>query len=257
MIIDTHAHLYYKELTDNLEVILENAEKNGIEKIIIPAVDLKTSEVILNMCEKNESLFSAVGIHPSEVKSASKNDIKFIEEFTSHKKVVAIGEIGLDYYWDRSYNYEQKVFFNEFIELANDKCLPIIIHTRDSVDDAIKIVKERFIEGKTTGQFHCYSGDINQMKEILELKSFYFSFGGNVTYKNYKDYTIIEYLSVERLLFETDSPFLPPVPNRGKKNEPSFIVFTIEKIAEIKKMDMQTLIQSVYANTLNLFNFNR
>jgi TatD DNase family protein len=257
MIIDTHAHLYYKELTDNLEVILENAEKNGIEKIIIPAVDLKTSEVILNMCEKNESLFSAVGIHPSEVKSASKNDIKFIEEFTSHKKVVAIGEIGLDYYWDRSYNYEQKVFFNEFIELANDKCLPIIIHTRDSVDDAIKIVKERFIEGKTTGQFHCYSGDINQMKEILELKSFYFSFGGNVTYKNYKDYTIIEYLSVERLLFETDSPFLPPVPNRGKKNEPSFIVFTIKKIAEIKKMDMQTLIQSVYANTLNLFNFNR
>lgn len=257
MIIDTHAHLYYKELTDNLEVILENAEKNGIEKIIIPAVDLKTSEVILNMCEKNESLFSAVGIHPSEVKSASKNDIKFIEEFCSHKKVVAIGEIGLDYYWDRSYNQEQQVFFNEFIELANDKLLPIIIHTRESVDDAIKILKERFVEGKTTGQFHCYSGDLNQMKEILELKSFYFSFGGNVTYKNYKDYSIIEHLPVERLLFETDSPFLPPVPNRGKKNEPAFIVFTIEKIAEIKKIDIQSLKQSVYSNTLNLFNFNR
>ncbi len=257
MIIDTHAHLYYKELTENLDVILENAEKNGIKKIIIPAVDLKTSEVILNMCEKNESLFSAVGIHPSEVKSAGKNDIKFIEEFTSHKKVVAIGEIGLDYYWDRSYIQEQQVVFNEFIELANDKLLPIIIHTRESVDDAIKIVKERFAEGKTTGQFHCYSGDLNQMKEILELKSFYLSFGGNITYKNYKDYSIIEYLPIDRLLFETDSPFLPPVPHRGKKTEPSFIVHTIEKIAEIKSIDIQNLKQSVYTNTLNLFNFNR
>lgn len=257
MIIDTHAHLYYKELTDNLEVILENAEKKGIEKIIIPAVDLKTSEVILDMCEKNESLFSAVGIHPSEVKSASKNDIKFIEEFSSHKKVVAIGEIGLDYYWDRSYNQKQQLFFNEFIELANDKLLPIIIHTRESVNDTIKIIKERFVEGKTTGQFHCYSGDLNQMKEILELKSFYFSFGGNVTYKNYKDYSIIEYLPVERLLFETDSPFLPPVPNRGKKNEPSFIIHTIDKISEIKKIDIIKLKQTVYANTLNLFNFKR
>lgn len=257
MIIDTHAHLYYKELRDNLNLILENAEKNGIEKIIIPAVDLKTSEEIINMCEKNEKLFSAVGIHPSEVKSACKKDVKFIEDFTSHNKVVAIGEIGLDYYWDRSYIHEQQVFFNEFIELANDRSLPIIIHTRESVNDAIKIVKERYIEGKTCGQFHCYSGDLNQMKEILELKNFYFSFGGNITYKNYKDYSIIEYLSIDRLLFETDSPFLPPVPHRGQKNEPSFIVYTIEKISEIKKIDLMKLKQTVYANTLNLFNFSR
>jgi len=255
MIIDTHAHLYYKELTDNLNIILENAAGNDIEKIIIPAVDLQTSEEILKMCDKYELFYAAVGIHPSEIKSFDKNSIKFIEEFTKHKKVVAIGEIGLDYYWDKSHVKEQKLIFNEFIELANDKDLPVIIHTRDSVEDAINIVKERYIGGKTSGQFHCYSGDANQMNEILELENFYLSFGGNITYKSYKDYSLIENVPVERLLFETDSPFLPPVPYRGKKNEPSFIIYTINKIAEIKKLDSFQLKQLVYKNTLNLFKF--
>lgn len=257
MIIDTHAHLYYQELIENLDVILEEAEKNEIEKIIIPAVDLKTSEEILNLCDKHEPLYAAVGVHPSEVNDLRKKDIKFIEEFTTHKKVVAIGEIGLDYYWDKSFLKEQKLYFNEFLELANDKNLPVIIHTRDSVDDAINILKERYIEGITSGQFHCFSGDIIQMKEIIELENFYFSFGGNITYKSYKDYSLIEYLPIEKLLFETDSPFLPPVSHRGKKNQPAYIIHTVEKIAGIKKIDLYKLKELVYTNTTNLFNFNR
>ncbi len=256
MIIDTHAHLYYKELSDNLDLIIDNAAENGIEKIIIPAVDLKTSEEILKICDEYDSLYAAVGIHPSEVTAFKISELKYIEEFASHKKVVAIGEIGLDYYWDRSYIKEQKVFFNELIELANGRNLPVIIHTRDSVEDAINIVKDRYQEGITSGQFHCFSGNIEQMKIILDLNNFYLSFGGNITYKSYKDYSLIEYLPLENLLFETDSPFLPPVPHRGEKNQPAFIIHTIEKISDIKKKDIDELKDIVYQNTNSLFKFS-
>lgn len=257
MIIDTHAHLYYKELSDNLKFIIDNAFENGIDKIIIPAVDLKTSEEILNMCDKYEPLYAAVGIHPSEVNNFKLSELKYIEEFSFHSKVVGIGEIGLDYYWDRSFVKEQKLFFNELIELANSRNLPFIIHTRDSVEDAIDIIKDRYKEGVTSGQFHCFSGNMNQMKKILELKNFFLSFCGNITYKNYKDYSLIEYIPLENLLFETDSPFLTPVPHRGEKNQPAFIINTIEKIADIKKIDVDKLKEIIYQNTVSLFKFSR
>ncbi|MBV6477495.1 MAG: putative metal-dependent hydrolase YcfH [Ignavibacteria bacterium] len=251
-IIDTHAHLYYPELLSELKDILNRAKDNGIEKIIIPAVNLETSLHILKLTEEHEMLYCAIGIHPGDVKESSFKDIDEIEKLISHEKVVAIGETGLDYYWDKSFIEKQKEFFKLQIEIAKDKNLPIVIHTRDSTEDAINIVRENR-NGRLKGQFHCFSGSIEQLKEITELKNFYVSFCGNVTYKKNSGDDIVKACPEGKLLSETDSPFLPPVPYRGKKNEPSYIVKTLEKISEIRNDDYDKLLEKIFYNSLELF----
>jgi TatD DNase family protein len=252
MIIDTHAHLYYSNLLKALYDILSRANDTGIEKIIIPAVDLESSLTVLKLTEKYEMLYAAIGIHPCDV---GKCDIKMIDniyKLYDNEKVVAVGETGLDYYWDTSNTEKQKDFFSKQIEIAIDKDLPVVIHTRDSLDDAVSIVKEKYTSG-LKGQFHCFSGTPGQLNHILSLNSFYVSFCGNVTYKNFDSIEAVKEIPVGRLLSETDSPFLPPVPYRGKRNEPSYIVNTMEKIAELKEITSGTLNEAVYKNAKELF----
>lgn len=252
MIIDTHAHLFYEELRKDIDEVIERAKQNGIEKIIVPAIDIKTSEEILKLSDKHEMIYASVGFHPSEVPGKELSDIKTIEELSSHKKVVAIGEIGLDYYWDKTFINEQKALFREQIELAKDKELPIIIHTRKSIDDALDIVRELH-DGKLSGQFHCFSGGVTDIKEISKLNNFYISFCGNITFRNFKHSELITNTPVEILLSETDSPFLTPEPFRGKRNEPSYIVYTIKKMAELKNMNYDEFVKILYENAQRLF----
>ena len=252
MIIDTHAHLFYEEIKKEIDEVIERAKQQGIEKIIVPAIDIQTSEEILKMADDHEMIFAAVGFHPSEITRKVLGDLKTIEELTSHKKVVAIGEIGLDYYWDKTFINEQKAFFHEQIELAKDKRLPIIIHTRSSIKDALEIVKESH-DNKLSGQFHCFSGDVTDIKEISKFDNFYISFCGNITFKNFKHKELITNTPVEKLLSETDSPFLTPEPFRGKRNEPSRIVYTIKKMAKLKKMNYDKMVKILYENAERLF----
>lgn len=252
MIIDTHAHLFYEEIKKEIDEVIERAKQQSIEKIIVPAIDIETSEEILKMADDHEMIFAAVGFHPSEITKKELSDVKTIEELTSHKKVVAIGEIGLDYYWDKTFINEQKTFFREQIELAKDKGLPIIIHTRSSIKDALEIVKESY-DKNLSGQFHCFSGDVSDIKEISKFDNFYISFCGNITFKNFKHKELIINTPVERLLSETDSPFLTPEPFRGKRNEPSRIVYTIKKIAELKNMKYDEIENILYKNAERLF----
>lgn len=252
MITDTHAHLYYPEIISNIDEILSRAKDEGIERIIVPAVDLKTSENIIELSEKYDMIYCALGIHPCDVKNNELSVIDDIEKLLKHEKVVAIGETGLDYYWDKSNIEKQKLFFKLQIQLAKSYTLPIVIHTRDSVDDAIKIIKENYDEN-LCGQFHCFSGNESQLIQITALNNFYVSYCGNITYKNFNQTEVVMNTPSDRILSETDSPFLPPVPYRGKKNEPSYIIHTLKKISEIKNYVYEDLLDSININVNKLF----
>jgi len=254
MIIDTHCHLYYPELISQIDEIVSRAIDAGIVKMIVPAVDYETSLTALELSEKYEMIYCALGVHPGDV---NKNEIKVIdkiEKLLTHEKVVAIGETGLDYYWDTSNIEKQKEFFQIQIELAKSNNLPVIIHTRSSVNDAVTMIENSY-DKNLSGQFHCFSGNDEELKRILQLHNFKISFCGNITYKNYSDsdIDIIRNCPVERILSETDSPFLPPVPFRGKKNEPAFIVNTLTKIAVIKNLDYINLTSKLFLNARDLF----
>ena len=252
MIIDTHAHLYYPEILDRLEEILSRASDAGVEKIIAPAVNFETSKTILELSEKHEMIYCALGIHPCDVNKNELNSIDEIEKLLNHEKVVAIGETGLDYYWDTSNIEKQKSFFQLQIDLAKSHKLPIVIHTRNSIDDAIEIISKNYDED-LRGQFHCFSGNVAQLEQILNLKNFFVSFCGNITYKNFADNVLILKAPADRILSETDSPFLPPVPYRGKKNEPSYIIHTLKKIADVKEIDQGNLLRTIFKNVNNIF----
>ncbi|MFA5404907.1 MAG: TatD family hydrolase [Ignavibacteria bacterium] len=252
MIIDTHAHLFYDDIMMQMDGILERAIVSGISRIIVPAVDIPSSEKIISLCDKYEMIYGAVGFHPCDINETNTEDIKLLEEFILHPKIIAIGEIGLDFYWDISYKEKQYVFFKEQIELAKDKKLPVIIHTRNSTKEAVEIISEKY-DKSLKGQFHCFSGNENDLENILKLENFYVSFCGNITFKKYKDLNIILNTPVEKMLSETDSPYLSPEPFRGKKNEPSYIKNTMKKLSEIKNVEYEYLESIVFENVMNLF----
>ncbi len=251
MIIDTHAHLYYADIKDRIEEILENAVTNGITKIIAPAIDLKTSEEILGLASKYEMIYAAIGFHPSDIPDLTDKDFETLESLLKEEKVVAIGETGLDYYWDVTYKDKQIDFFKRHLELSAKYNLPVIIHTRDSVKDAIKIIKESNL--KVNGQFHCFSGDEKDLQDAIALETYCISYCGNITYKNFDALDLVRQTPVEKLLAETDSPFLTPVPHRGKKNEPAFVKHTIEKMAHLKGVGFEELVSQLEKNTRALF----
>lgn len=252
MLTDTHAHLYYPEILDILDEILNRAKDTGIERIIVPAVDLASSLKVLELSEKYEMIYAALGVHPGDVSKSKPDDIDKIEKLLTHEKVVAVGETGLDYYWDTSFVKEQKEFFSLQIEMAISHNLPVVIHTRDSTSDAISIV-ESFSGKNLKGQFHCFTGNETELDKILNIENMFISYCGNITYKNFSNTEVILKTPPDRLLSETDSPFLPPVPYRGKKNEPSFMLKTLEKISEVTSTGIDDLKETVSLNAQELF----
>jgi TatD DNase family protein len=252
MIIDTHAHLFYDDIMLEMDAILERAIESGVSRIIVPAVDIPTSEKIISLCDKYDMIYGAVGFHPGDIKETNIEDIKLLEEFIQHPKIVAIGEIGLDFYWDVTYKDKQYIFFKEQIDIAKDKNLPVIIHTRNSTNEAIEIISEKY-DKSLKGQFHCFSGDESDLDNILKLDNFYLSFCGNITFKKYKDIEIIKKTPIEKMLSETDSPYLSPEPYRGKRNEPSYLKYTLKRLSEIKQVEYELLESTIYQNSMNLF----
>lgn len=252
MIVDTHAHLYYDDILNNIDEILKRAEDAGIEKIIAPAVDYKTSMQLLELCAKYPMIYAALGIHPTDVNKYEYDELEKIEKLFDNEKVVGVGETGLDYYWDTSYNDKQKEFFRLHIEIAKQRELPVIIHTRNSIDDATQVVTDNYSE-KLKGQFHCFDGTTEQLDKVMALNTFYVSFTGNVTYKKYAFADTVAKVPTNRILSETDSPFLSPLPHRGKPNEPSYIVNTIKKIAEFKNLSEEDMKKNFRENVKELF----
>jgi TatD DNase family protein len=257
MFIDTHAHLNYPDILKNLDEVLSRAQDNGVESIIIPATNHRTSLEISELIQKHKILYGAVGIHPNDLKDFEEKHLSQIQELTGVNKIVAIGEIGLDYYWEPyDKNLQQHILRAQF-QIAKQTELPVIIHNRKSSEDLMRVVRDEYEDGKLKGQFHSFSGDQQMASECVSM-GFYISFTGNITYKPNEStlisYQILKQTNIESLLLETDSPYLPPMPYRGKQNEPSYLKHTAEKIAELKGIPIEELGKATAENAKKLYN---
>jgi len=252
MFIDTHAHLFMDEFKNDLEDVINNSLNEGIEFILIPATDLKTSAQAINLAEKYKNVFVAVGVHPHDTKDWNKNYLAELEKLAANPKVVAIGEIGLDYYYDFSPKEKQIEAFESQLNFACSKNLPVIIHNREADEDTLNVV-EKFSVRNLRAQFHCFAGDIYMAKKLIELGHF-ISFTGNITYKKSDALReVVKFVQLENMLLETDSPFMSPLPFRGKRNEPSLIKITAEKIAEIQNLSVEDVQRTTSYNAYRLF----
>lgn len=253
MLIDSHAHLDDKRFDKDRDKIIKNLKNEGIDIVINPGADFASSVKSVKLSEEYECIYAAVGIHPHDVKDMDENTIEFLREFSKKEKVVAIGEIGLDYYYDNSPRDLQKKWFREQIKLAKEVNLPIIVHDRDAHGDVYEIIKEE-CDGNLTGVLHCYSGDIELAKQFIEM-GFYISFAGPITFKNAKTpKEVAKEIPIEKILIETDSPYLTPDPHRGKRNEPLYVSYVAQMIAQVKGITYNEVEKITSENTKRLFN---
>lgn len=252
MFIDTHAHLFYPNFEEDLDDVISRAKKNDINFILVPATDIKTSEQVIDLTEKYEMIYGAVGVHPHDTKNWSTSFIPKIEKLAKNKKIVAIGEIGLDYYYDFSPKEKQIEAFKSQIDLALKLDLPVIIHNRDSDEDIMNIIRD-YCGAGLKAQFHCFNGTLENAMELVGM-NFMLSFTGNITFKKSDNLRkILQHIPPENLLLETDSPFMTPVPHRGKRNEPSNIKYIAEQIAELHKLRLLDVARITSFNAFKTF----
>ena len=252
--VDTHTHLFAKEFDNDINVVVENAISNGIEKMLLPNIDSSTTKAMINLCKQYpNNCHPMIGLHPCSVKKENiKEEIEHILDELKKNSFVAIGEIGIDLYWDKTTLDIQKEAFETQVKIAKDKNLPIVIHTRNSFEEAYEIV-EKLNDKNLSGVFHCFSGNLDDVKKITELENFYLGIGGVVTFKNGGIDKIINQISLEHLILETDSPYLTPVPNRGKRNESKHILDIAKKLSEIYEVSINDISKKTTHNANKLF----
>ena len=245
--IDSHAHII-SEFYEDIDELVNKIKKQGIVSVINCGDSLRTSKEVIEICKKHHDiLFPVVGIHPDNI-SDKENMISKLENIIISNKVYGIGEIGLDYYNNNKNRTEQKELFSNQIDLANKYNLPIVVHTRDSIQDCFDILKTK----KTKGIIHCYSGSVEMAKEFIKL-GFFLGIGGVLTFKNSNLYKVIESIDLESIVLETDSPFLSPEPHRGTKNIPSNVYYVAKRISEIKHISIEEVINTTSNNVRKIF----
>lgn len=244
--IDTHAHII-KEYFNNIEELVEELKQKNVIYVINCSTSISDAKEIIELSNKtNNFLLPAIGIHPEIVNDFNK--INELEELIKNNKIVAIGEIGLDYYWNKENKEEQKKCLKNQLDLAEKYNLPILVHTRESIQDTFDILKER----KLKGIIHCYSGSYEMAKEFIKL-GYKLGIGGVLTFKNSKLYEVIEKIDLKDIVLETDSPYLSPEPYRGKQNNPYNIYYVAKKIAEIKNIEIDKVIEETTNNAKEIF----
>ncbi|MBQ8574730.1 MAG: TatD family hydrolase [Clostridia bacterium] len=248
-IFDTHAHYDDLKFDEDRDELLSSLPEKGVEFVINCGCDLKSSKKSIELCEKYKYFYCALGIHPSEISNNSETEFQSIKVLTNYGKCVAVGEIGLDYHYDFVPKDKQLEFFEKQLQFATEADLPVIVHDREAHEDTLTLLKKY----KPKGVLHCFSGSVEMAKEIIKL-GMYIGLGGAVTFKNArKPLEVAEYLPEDRLLLETDCPYMAPVPNRGKRCTSDMIALTAEKIAEVRKTDTQQLIDKTKQNAFELF----
>ncbi len=249
--IDTHCHLNIEPLLERTNEILDAAAEQGINKLVVVGIDIPTSEIAIRLAEDHAEIFAAAGIHPNDCSKAPGNWEKEIVDMLSHPKVVAVGETGLDYYWDESPPAVQQRFFRDHLDLALATGKPAIIHNREADQDIVQQILEH---GNTRGVFHCWPSPWDIAKPLLD-KGYHISFTGTVTFKkNEAVQDVAKQMPLERLMMETDSPFLTPVPHRGTRpNEPKYIPHIAEKIASLRHISIQDLSKATTGNAEAFF----
>jgi TatD DNase family protein len=252
MLIDTHSHIYSEDFNDDIEEVLQNAYNNNVKKIVMPNIDSGTIKRLLDLSNSYPHVcYPLMGLHPTSVSDDYKEELSLVEYWLDKNKFYGIGEIGIDLYWDRKYIEEQKDAFRYQIQLAKSRKLPIVVHVRDSFNEVYEIVKEEQ-DGALEGIFHCFTGDNTEAKKIVEL-GFLLGIGGVVTFKNSNLNEVLKNVSLNKLVLETDAPYLAPVPKRGKRNESSYLVYVAQKLSEIYQVPIKEIAEITTENSRKLF----
>ncbi len=256
MLFDTHAHLNAMQYSEDVTEVIQRARDEGVSHIVVVGFDRPTIAGAMELAEQYEFIYAAVGWHPVDAIDMTDKDLQMIEELASHPKVVALGEMGLDYYWDKSPKEIQKEVFRQQIELAKKVKLPIIIHNREATADILEVLQSENAQ-EVGGVMHCFTGSVEVAKQCIHM-NFYLSFGGPVTFKNAKKpKEVAKEIPLEHLLIETDCPYLTPHPFRGKRNEPSYVKYVAEAIAELKGVSFEEVAMKTTENAKKLFGINR
>ena len=251
-IFDTHAHYDDKQFDSDREYLLKQCVEQGIDTIVNIGASIETSKNTLELIDNYPFMYGAIGIHPTETKELTSKDILWLKEMSSHKKVVAIGEIGLDYYWDEPSREIQKHWFIEQLHLAREVGLPVVIHSRDAAKDTMDIMKAEKAE-EIGGVIHCYSYHVDMAKEYVSM-GFYLGIGGVVTFNNGKKLKeVVEAIPIEHLVLETDCPYLSPEPLRGKRNDPRNVKYIAQKIADVKGLSLEEAANITYGNVTRIY----
>jgi TatD DNase family protein len=252
MLIDTHAHLFFSDYNEDLDQVISRAADAGVEYIIVPSTSIKTAKETIAICERYPNVYGTVGVHPHDTKDWETEWVNELKDLARHPKIIGIGEIGLDYYYDFSPKAKQHLAFRDQIELALELKLPVVVHNRESDDDMMEIIKSY----KGTGlraQFHCFNGTLEAAREYIKMHH-YLSFVGNITFKKMDQLReVLKGVSLEHLMLETDSPFMTPMPFRGKRNEPAYVRLVAGKAAEVMGVSVEDIERITSYNVFKFF----
>lgn len=251
-LFDSHCHLNDEQFTADFDEVWARAQEAGVVRVLVPGVDVVSSERAITLADRYDEVFAAVGIHPEAANGVPDRDFDRIEQLAAHPKVAAIGEIGLDYYWDAAPRDEQRDVLRRQIEIARRQSLPVVIHNRDATEDTVHLL-EAECRGEVRGVMHCFTGDLPTARRCLDI-GFLLSFGGPLTFKNAQPVRdTAAAIPLSSLLVETDAPYLSPHPLRGKRNEPMRVRLVAEALADVKGVDVAVLADTTFANAERLF----
>ena len=253
-LIDSHAHIQGREYAGETEAVLERARQAGVEQIIVVggAGDMSSNTAAVALADSFPSVYATVGMHPHDAKDVGAEELARLKELAVHPKVIAVGETGLDYYYNHSPHDVQSRVFTRFIEMARETDLPIVVHERDAARDSAELLRSEG-SGKLRGVIHCFTGDYYAARDYLDL-GFYLSFSGIITFKNADPLrSVVQRVPLQRMLVETDSPYLTPVPHRGKRNEPAYVRVVAETVARVKRITLEQVAHTTTGNVRQLF----
>lgn len=250
--IDTHAHIYADAFDADRDAMIEQAQVAGVQKILMPNIDRESIAGMNELAKKYPGFcYSMIGLHPCSVKADYREELKTVETELAKGGYIAVGEMGTDLYWDKTFWEEQKIAFNIQCEWALHYHLPIVIHCRESIDETIELVNPWAVKG-VRGVFHCFSGNLDQARRMMDM-GFYLGIGGVSTFKNGGLDSVLPHVDRDKVVLETDSPYLAPVPHRGKRNEPAFLSLIAERLSEFWQMDANQVASITTANAKRLF----
>lgn len=252
-LIDTHCHLDNEQFDDDLDAVIQRAKAAGVEQIFLPGVEVATIPKILEIADKYpDYVRPMMGIHPTDIGPQYKEDLEIIRQQLKERKFAAVGEIGVDLYWDKTYKAEQLIAFEEQIRMALEHDLPVNIHVRNAFDEAFDVL-DKFKDAPLRGIFHCFSGSKEVAERFLKFPGLYFGIGGVLTFKNAKLPEVVELIGLDRIVLETDAPYLAPTPYRGKRNESVYLVEIAEYLAEIFKLMPTEVAEITTNNALRIY----
>lgn len=256
MIIDTHSHIFDETFSNDIDDVILRAKQAGVAAVLLPNIDTESIKEVNSLAERHKGYcLPMMGLHPTSVTKDWKKDLNIIKEQFSRHQYIAVGEIGIDLYWDTSLAEEQKSAFEEQLRWSIEYNLPVSIHCRNAVMESVECIKKVGAD-KLKGSFHSFGGNSEELQAVLDLKSFYIGINGTVTYKNSTLPTVLQDADLSRIIVETDAPYLPPVPYRGKRNEPSYTSYIVDKLCDIYNTSKDDVESTTSNNAKKLFGIN-